>query len=365
VDHGTRRWSRIGSLCRLLREPQGSLAHGLNFLCPCTCTAETHPACPCSYPQGRRAWPQPLCATSVLLPHQRPPACSRVVCCLAHALACGIEPSRPLTKHFRSHSRTRRFNSARTSGSYNSAALSICCDAIRTGLPPPPVLRCASNPRRVAPAPTASCRYIASPSDSPRHNRHLCLREGRGLPASGPCLPLPSPRRPPTSSTRGLAAPVRNRPQPSHCSSSRTARDFPAHRHPARHATAPPLCASSSCCWTRARPGLAPAARPAPALRQLPHTTASCGLGSPGLHAAATMLPARSSACAALRTPPARSAPTHAASSAPTHAARSTLEPPRQLARTCAPTRLRRLDPPCASACCGRSHPRARSARAA
>jgi hypothetical protein len=41
--------------------------------------------------------------------------CSRVARCLARAHACGIEPSRPLAKHFRSHSRTCRFNSARTS----------------------------------------------------------------------------------------------------------------------------------------------------------------------------------------------------------------------------------------------------------
>jgi hypothetical protein len=45
----------------------------------------------------------------------------------------------------------------------------------------------------------------------------------------------------PTFSTHGSIAPVQIRPKPSHCSSSRTARDFPAHRHPARHATAPPL----------------------------------------------------------------------------------------------------------------------------
>jgi hypothetical protein len=153
-----------------------------------------------------------------------------MVYCPARAHACGIEPSRPLAKHFRSHSRTCWFNSARTSGSCNSVVLSICCDAIRTGLPLPPVLHCASNPHRVAPVPTASCRYVASPSDSPRHNRHLCLREGRGLPASGPCLPPPSPRWPPTSSMRGSTAPVRICPQPLHCSSSRTARDLPAHQ---------------------------------------------------------------------------------------------------------------------------------------
>jgi hypothetical protein len=70
----------------------------------------------------------------------------------------------PVTgKHFRSYSRTRRFNSARTSGSCNFAALSICCDAIRVGLLPLPVLCCTSNPRRVTPASTAlplrSCSF--------------------------------------------------------------------------------------------------------------------------------------------------------------------------------------------------------------
>jgi hypothetical protein len=71
-----------------------------------------------------------------------------------------------------------------------------------------------------------SFRFATLPS-------HLRLREDRGLPVLGPCLPLPSPRRPPTSITRDLVAPVRIRPQPPYCSSSRTARDLPAHRRPA------------------------------------------------------------------------------------------------------------------------------------
>jgi hypothetical protein len=120
----------------------------LSLHCSRRCTAETHSVCPRSYLQGRRAWLYLLCAVPVLLSHHWLSTCSRVVCCLARALACGIKSSRLLAKHFRSHSRTRRFNSARTSGSCNSTVLSICCDAIRTGLPPPPVLRCASNPRR-------------------------------------------------------------------------------------------------------------------------------------------------------------------------------------------------------------------------
>jgi hypothetical protein len=95
-------------------------------------------------------------ATPVLLPHHRPPTCLRVVRCFAYARACRKEPSRPLAKHLRLHSRTHRFNSARTSGSCNSVALFTCCDAIRFDPPPPPVLCCTSNPRRVAPDSTSA-----------------------------------------------------------------------------------------------------------------------------------------------------------------------------------------------------------------
>jgi hypothetical protein len=181
VDHRTRRWSRIGSLCQLLREPQGPPAHGLNFLCSRMCATDTRPAHPRSFLQDRRAWSYLRCAVPVLLSHHWLLTCSCVACCLALALTCGIESSRPLAKRFRSHSRTCRFNSARTSGSCNSAALSICCDAIRTGLPPPPVMCCASNPRRVALTPTASCRCVVSPSELPPLV-HLTGERARVLP---------------------------------------------------------------------------------------------------------------------------------------------------------------------------------------
>jgi hypothetical protein len=141
-----------------------------------------------------RAWSYLLRAAPVLLPYPWPSTCSCVACCLARAHVCRIEPSRPSAEHFCSHSRTCQSKSAWTSGSCNSAALSICCDAIRAGLLPPPVLCCASNPRRVTPAPTSawmrgarrallrlappsSSHPIAafalppSPSDLPRHNR--------------------------------------------------------------------------------------------------------------------------------------------------------------------------------------------------
>jgi hypothetical protein len=106
-------------LCRLLREPQGSPAHGLSLLCSRACAAETRPAHPRILLQDRCAWSHLLCSAPALLLHQR----------------------------------TRRSNFARTSGSCNFAVCSTCCDAIRAGLPPSPVLRCASNPRRVTPAP--------------------------------------------------------------------------------------------------------------------------------------------------------------------------------------------------------------------
>jgi hypothetical protein len=113
--HGTRRWSRIGSLCHLLREPQGFPAHRLSLHCLRACAVETRSAHSRSLLQDRRAWSHLRCAASALRSHHWLLTCSCVACCLARALACGIEPSRPLAKHFRSHSRTRRFNSARTS----------------------------------------------------------------------------------------------------------------------------------------------------------------------------------------------------------------------------------------------------------
>jgi hypothetical protein len=94
-SYGTRRWSRIGSLCQLLREPQGSLAHGLSLHCSCTCAAETRSTHPRSLLQDRHAWSHLLRAVPVLLSHHWPSTCSRVACCLARAHACGIEPSRP------------------------------------------------------------------------------------------------------------------------------------------------------------------------------------------------------------------------------------------------------------------------------
>jgi hypothetical protein len=103
-------------------------------------------------------------AAPVLLPHHRPPICLRVVGCFAYARACRNELSRPLAKHFRSHSRTRRFDSARTSGFCNSVALFTCCDAIRVDLPPPPVLRYASNLRCVASAIRTSAPHYSSSS---------------------------------------------------------------------------------------------------------------------------------------------------------------------------------------------------------
>jgi hypothetical protein len=152
-------------LCQLLREPQGFPAHELSLLCPCTCAAKAWPAHPRSFLQDRRAWSHLRCAASALLPHQWPPACTRVVGCLAYACACGNKPSWPPVEHSLSHPRTCQSKSTRTSGSCNSAALSTCYDTIKAGLPPLPVLRCASNPCRAVSASTASCCCIAFPSE--------------------------------------------------------------------------------------------------------------------------------------------------------------------------------------------------------
>jgi hypothetical protein len=56
VDHGVRRWSEMGSLCQIFREPQDSPTHGLSLHCPCVCAAETRSAHPhsCSF-RNRRA----------------------------------------------------------------------------------------------------------------------------------------------------------------------------------------------------------------------------------------------------------------------------------------------------------------------
>jgi hypothetical protein len=131
----TRRWSRISSLCRFLREPQGFPTYGPNLLCSRTCAAEAWPAHPRSLLHDRRARLHLRCTTSVLFLHQRPPICLHVVSC--PALVCENEPNRPLAKHFRSHSRTHRFSFARTSRSCNFAFRSTCCDAIWFDLPPP------------------------------------------------------------------------------------------------------------------------------------------------------------------------------------------------------------------------------------
>jgi hypothetical protein len=144
-----------GSLCQLLREPQGPPAHGLNFLCSRTCATETRPAHSRSLLQDRCAWSHLLHTVPVLHSHHWPLICSHVAHCLARAHACGIEPSRPPVEHFHSHSRTCRFNSAQTSGSCNSAAGLVL--RIKTAL------RC-SCPDRLAAVP------LLHPS-SPRYNR--------------------------------------------------------------------------------------------------------------------------------------------------------------------------------------------------
>jgi hypothetical protein len=107
----------------------------LSLLCSRTCATETRPAQSHSFLQDCRAWLHPWCAASALLPHQQPPAGMRVVDCLAYARAYGNESSRPLAKHFRSHSRTRQSNSARTSA---FASLPFLPARRAITAPPPP-----------------------------------------------------------------------------------------------------------------------------------------------------------------------------------------------------------------------------------
>jgi hypothetical protein len=92
---GTKRQSRIGLLGQLLREPSGFSCSRVEPSLLTHMYYRTHPACSHSHLQGRRIWLQPLCAS---LAHTR---CSSVT--------------------------------------------SICCDAIRIGLPPPPVERFRST----------------------------------------------------------------------------------------------------------------------------------------------------------------------------------------------------------------------------
>jgi hypothetical protein len=134
-----------------------------------------------------------------LLRHSWLLICSRVACRLACAHACGNEPSQPLAKHVRLHSRTRRFNSARTFA-----------------------------------------------FASPRHTCPLCLREDRGLLAPGHLQILHEQFAVPSDLDRcfllnGLRRSPRAAPLLP-CESVRSRRT--ARRRPARHATAPPLPAA-------------------------------------------------------------------------------------------------------------------------
>jgi hypothetical protein len=108
---------------------------------------------PAQLPAGRRAWSHFLCAAPVLPPYPWPLTCSCVACCLARAHVYGIEPSRPPQN---TSARNRERADSIPLGPPGSATLppfppATCCDAIRAGLPPPPVLCCVSNPRRVTP----------------------------------------------------------------------------------------------------------------------------------------------------------------------------------------------------------------------
>jgi hypothetical protein len=90
-----------------------------------------------------------------LLTHPWLLTCSRVTCCLARAHAYGIESSRLLVEHSRSHPRTHQSNSTRNSGSCNFAA--------------GPVLRVGPVPRYSCPD-RLSAAQLLLPS-SPRYKR--------------------------------------------------------------------------------------------------------------------------------------------------------------------------------------------------
>jgi hypothetical protein len=110
----------------------------LSLHCSRTCAAETRSAHPRSLLQDRRAWLHLRCAASALLPHQRPPACMRVVGCLAYAHACGNELSRPSVLRRASDPRSPRRRQRRMLRPLPSFALSnllaLACELLQLRL---------------------------------------------------------------------------------------------------------------------------------------------------------------------------------------------------------------------------------------
>jgi hypothetical protein len=152
--YATKRWGRMGSRCRLLREPQGPPAHGLSLLCSRACAAETWPAHPRILLQDRRAWSHLLRAILVLLSHHWPSTCSRVACCPECALACGIELSQPSA--LRRASDPHRAAPA-SSAAFSSTASDVLHAQLHCSLGGSAPSRRATTPRasRSAPAPPA------------------------------------------------------------------------------------------------------------------------------------------------------------------------------------------------------------------
>jgi hypothetical protein len=175
----------------------------LNFLCSCSCTAETHLICPCSHLQGRRTWLQFRCVTlartrcnSAAFPHQ-----------------LRRHPNRPTTA------------AGRTLPLYTCGRAS----PIQPG--PPPSLSHAT---------LTSSAFVRTDARSHRH-LHI-LREQSAVPLDFVCgFLLNDPRRSPRAT---LLLPGQVRLQPPHCNFSRISRDLPAHRCPARRAAALPLPAA-------------------------------------------------------------------------------------------------------------------------
>jgi hypothetical protein len=244
-----------------------------------------------------------------------------VVRCLARAHTCGNEPSRPLVEHFRSHSRTRRFNSTRTSRSCNFAAglalhvktalvasprcHAVCRQAAAEPASTAPLLSCACFCRthvhsslllfllicwtRVALA--LSCRTCTTVA------LHTVATSARQRPASLTPRPAAGPSRPSAPCASAFRRTPKLRPRYCHRVPASCAKTFHRNSSYACHRSARRCLAQLllfSCCRTRACSAFI-AHVPQPQLHS--HARASSSAASvPGLHSCscvARVLPRR------------------------------------------------------------------------
>jgi hypothetical protein len=236
----------------------------LSLHCSRACAAETRPAHSRSFLQDRRAWLHLLRTISILLLHPWSSTCSRVVYCLAYARACGNETSWPSTEHSRSHSRTRRFNSARTSGSCNFAAgLMLCVE---------PAPRYSYNRR---------LRFATSPSGSPplvhltRERAHVLDTANRAPPRDHRSVGVLTATafshlaQKPATATPPARTPARSSSCTTSCAALRQCLLVSTRQRP--RALAPAHAASRAAAWSCQPLGAARTApAPAPALRRAP-----------------------------------------------------------------------------------------------